>query len=96
VQVSSGEGLANRAMRRPRESDGEHRLGIEPRKYHPWVADAVLWAEGMKGFLVLPRRWVVEHTFSWFNRNQRLAKDFEKSRRNPTPVIGILCCSRSW
>ena len=30
-----------------------------------------------KGFVVLPRRWVVEHTFSWFGRNHRLAKDFE-------------------
>jgi transposase len=26
---------------------------------------------------VLPRRWVVERTFSWFGRNRHLAKDFE-------------------
>jgi transposase len=26
---------------------------------------------------VLPRRWVVDRTFSWFRRNRRLAKDFE-------------------
>jgi len=31
----------------------------------------------MKGFAVLPRRWVGERTFSWFGRNRRLAKDFE-------------------
>jgi transposase len=31
----------------------------------------------MKGFVVLPRRWVLERTFSWFGRNRRLAKDFE-------------------
>jgi transposase len=31
----------------------------------------------MKGFAVLPRRWVVERTFSWFGRNRRLARDFE-------------------
>jgi transposase len=30
----------------------------------------------MKGFVVLPRRWGVERTFSWFGRNRRLAKDF--------------------
>jgi putative transposase len=30
-----------------------------------------------KGFVVLPRRWVVERTFSWFSRNRRLAEDFE-------------------
>jgi transposase len=33
-------------------------------------------SDDMKGFVVLPR-WVVERTFSWFGRNQRLAKDFE-------------------
>jgi len=26
---------------------------------------------------VLPRRWLVERSFSWFGRNRRLAKDFE-------------------
>ena len=30
-----------------------------------------------KGFVVLPRRWVVERTFSWFGRNRRFAKDYE-------------------
>ena len=29
------------------------------------------------GFVVLPRRWVVERTFAWFGRSRRLAKDFE-------------------
>ena len=34
-------------------------------------------SDDLKGFVVLPRRWVVERTFSWFGRNRRLAKDYE-------------------
>ena len=34
-------------------------------------------SDDRKGFVVLPRRWVVERTFSWFGRNRRLAKDYE-------------------
>ena len=33
--------------------------------------------DDVKGFVVLPRRRVVERTFPWFGRNRRLAKDFE-------------------
>ncbi len=31
-----------------------------------------------KGFQVLPRRWVVERTFSWINQNRRMSKDYER------------------
>jgi len=34
-------------------------------------------SDDMKGFVILPRRWVMERTFSWFGRKRRLAKDFE-------------------
>jgi len=34
-------------------------------------------SDDMKGFQILPRRWVVERTFGWFNRFRRLSKDFE-------------------
>jgi putative transposase len=30
-----------------------------------------------KGFVVLPKRWVVERTFAWLGRCHRLARDFE-------------------
>jgi putative transposase len=31
-----------------------------------------------KGFQVLPKRWVVERTFSWTDQNRRMSKDYEK------------------
>lgn len=34
-------------------------------------------SDDMIGFVLLPHRWVVERTFSWFGRNRRLAKDWE-------------------
>ena len=33
--------------------------------------------DDLKGFQVVPRRWVVERTFGWFGRYRRLAKDYE-------------------
>jgi len=42
-----------------------------------WILEIVKRPEGAKGFVVLPRRWVVERTFGWFNRYRRLSKDYE-------------------
>lgn len=46
-------------------------------KSPPLRVEIVKRTDDMKGFVVLPRRWVVERTFSWFARNRRLAKDYE-------------------
>ena len=44
-----------------------------------WTLAIVKRAADADGFQVLPRRWVVERTLAWLNRNRRLAKDFEAS-----------------
>jgi putative transposase len=31
-----------------------------------------------RGYVALPRRWVVEHTFSWLSQNGRMSKDYER------------------
>ena len=33
--------------------------------------------DDLKGFVVVPRRWVVERTFAWLGRYKRLVKDYE-------------------
>ena len=40
-------------------------------------AEIVKRSDREKGFVVLPRRWVVERTLAWLNRCRRLAKDWE-------------------
>jgi putative transposase len=45
----------------------------------PWTIEIVQRPTGVKGFQLLPRRWVVERTFAWCGRCRRLAKDFEGS-----------------
>ena len=48
-------------------------------KFGNWTIEIVKRAADAIGFELLPRRWVVERTFAWLNRNRRLAKDFEAS-----------------
>lgn len=48
--------------------------------------EVVKLSEAKRGFVLLPRRWVVERSFAWATRFRRLAKDYE---RLPTTVAGL-------
>lgn len=52
-----------------------------------WTIEIVERPPGVKGFQLLPRRWVVERTFAWLGRCRRLAKDFERSIDSATAWV---------
>jgi transposase len=53
------------------------------------VVPIVKRSDDVKGFQVLPRRWVVERTFGWLVRNRRLARDYERLTTNSETMIKI-------
>jgi len=54
-----------------------------------WTIEIVKRSDTAKGFVLLPRRWVVERTLAWLNRNRRLAKDFEATLESAKAWIYI-------
>lgn len=64
----------------------------------PWTIEIVERPPGVKGFQLLPRRWVVERTFAWLGRSRRLAKDFEATIASATAWLVLahlrLLCRR--
>ena len=46
---------------------------------HGITLEVVKHTEAKKGFVLLPRRWVVERTFAWMARFRRLARDYERT-----------------
>ncbi len=53
------------------------------------VLQTVLRPVGLKTFVVLPKRWIVERTFAWLNRYRRLSKDYERKTENSEAVVHI-------
>ena len=53
-------------------------------KIGTWTLEIIKRSDAAKGFVLLPRRWVVERTFASMNRNRRLAKDFEQRVESAT------------
>ena len=58
-----------------------------------WLLAIVRKAPGQRGFVVLPKRWVVERTFAWLGRFRRLSKDYEEQTRNSETMIRLAMIS---
>jgi putative transposase len=58
----------------------------------PWCKvrlEIVKRPEGIKGFLLLPKRWIVERTFAWLSRYRRLSKDYEYLTQTSEVMIRV-------
>jgi transposase len=53
------------------------------------ATEIVKRSDAAEGFVLLPRRWVVERTFAWLGRCRRLAKDFENLTRNALAFLRL-------
>lgn len=53
------------------------------------LVEIVKRSKEQRGFVVLPRRWVVERTFGWLGRYRRLSKDYEEVPASSEAVILI-------
>jgi transposase len=51
--------------------------------------DIVKRSDRAKGFVVLPKRWLVERTIAWLNRCRRLAKDWECLNRKALAFLRL-------
>lgn len=53
------------------------------------TVEIVKRSDAAKGFVVLPKRWVVERTIAWLNRCRRLAKDWECLNRKALAFLRL-------
>jgi len=53
------------------------------------ILQTVLRPVDVKGFVVLPKRWIVERTFAWISRHRRASKDYEVLTENSEAVLYI-------
>jgi transposase len=54
-----------------------------------WTLEVVSSLKDQKGFVVQPKRWIVERTFGWLNRSRRLAKDYERTTESSHAFVQL-------
>jgi putative transposase len=54
-----------------------------------WRLEVVRRPEGSQGFVLLPKRWVVERTFAWLGRCRRNSKDYERRTDSSESMLRV-------
>jgi hypothetical protein len=76
----------SKLLPKPKKKKGEvGRLGCS------W--EVIKRSDKIKGFIIIPKRWIVERTFAWLSFNRRLSKDYEKHTQNSESMIYIAMIS---
>jgi transposase len=74
--------FADAGYRGPRAASAARRSGR-------WRLRIVKRTEAARGFVVLPKRWIVERTLSWLTRCRRLARNIENLARTSVALIRL-------
>jgi putative transposase len=59
-----------------------------------WRLEIVRRPDGAQGFVLLPRRWVAERTFSWLGRWRRLSRDYEHLSSSSECMVRLVSIGR--
>lgn len=54
-----------------------------------WVGVVVAKLAGQRGFVVQPKRWIVERTFGWLARSRRLAREYERTAESSEAFVKV-------
>jgi len=69
----------------PQQEAAQHGIRLEVVKHH----------EAKHGFILLPRRWVVERSFGWLGRYRRLCRDFEHTTISSEAMVYLASIRRT-
>jgi transposase len=89
VQVATGESVDLAYVHQGYTSEKPAAAAHE----HGFELEVVKLSEAKRGFVLLPRRWVVERTFAWATRFRRLVRDYERLPQTLADlhVIALVC-----
>lgn len=68
---------------------GRSGLPAVVRQTYGWILQTVLRPVGVKGFVILPKRWIVERTFAWLSLSRRFSRDYERLPETTETLIHI-------
>ncbi len=66
------------------------------RNFGGWVLEIVRGIKGQDGFVVQPKRWIVERAFGWLNWYRRLSKDYERRMSTSEGMVYLASTRRMW